>query len=167
MITSDISVQFLSDHPHLIPAVATMRWKEWGKPPECEDLDWWIEVIAAEAGNANLPVTWVAIDGRAQAVGAVGLAEFDLQECHDRSPWLIGMIVSQQQRGAGIGGMLVQTLKTWALDRKIPEVWVATVGRGVDFYLKHGWHSHEVLEESSGESSILRFVAEPGDAEKY
>ena len=103
MTPTGISVHLLADHPQLIPAVGEMRWKEWGNGPEREDLGWWVGVTAQEAGRDALPVTWVAIDDRGCAVGAVGLAEFDLEERRNRSPWLIGMIVSGPLRGSGIG----------------------------------------------------------------
>ncbi len=135
-----------------------MRWTEWANASEREDLRWWVDVTAREAGCDALPVTWVAIDDRGCAVGAVGLAEFDLEERRDRSPWLVGMIVLRPLRGSGIGGALVQELKGWACDRGYAEVWVATGGRAVDFYRKCGWHPFEVLEQSSGEATVLRFT---------
>jgi hypothetical protein len=79
--TSTISIGLLADHPHLIPAVGEMRWREWGHAPEPERLEW-----------------WVAIDGDKYAVGAVGLGEFDIEERGDRSPWVLGMIVDPVQR---------------------------------------------------------------------
>jgi len=164
MIPTGIAVHLLADHPQLIPAVGEMRWKEWGSAPEREDLAWWVEVTAHEAGRDALPVTWVAIDDRGSAVGAVGLAEFDLEERRDRSPWLIGMIVSPALRGSGIGGTLVRNLKEWAGHRGFGEVWVATGGRAIRFYQKHDWNLFEVLDQSSGESTVLRSELVPDDA---
>jgi GNAT superfamily N-acetyltransferase len=137
-----------------------MRWREWGNEPGREDLGWWVDVTAREAGRDALPVTWVAIDDRGRAVGAVGLDTFDLEERQDRSPWLVGMIVASPLRGSGIGGALVQRLKEWARDRGHSEVWVATGGRAVDFYEKYGWRLFEVLDQSSGESTILKYSIE-------
>ena len=67
------------------------------------------------------------------------------------------MIVSSPLRGSGIGGALVQKLKEWARDGGYAEVWVATGGRAVDFYRKYGWRLFEVLDQSSGEATVLRF----------
>ena len=71
MTDNGVSVYLLADHPHLVPAVGEMRWKEWGNEPGREDLRWWVDVTAREAGRDALPVTWVAIDDRGRAVGAV------------------------------------------------------------------------------------------------
>ena len=149
------SVELLADHPHLIRSVGQIRWKEWGHPPEPESLDWWVEVTAREAGRDALPVTWVAIAPPGQAVGAVGLGEFDIEERHDRSPWVLGMIVADQYRGLGIGSKLMATLEAWAHQHGYRQVWVAT-GQAVDFYRKCGWEVMEVINRHSGErASIL------------
>jgi GNAT superfamily N-acetyltransferase len=156
--TSDpsvVSIELLAEHPHLIPAVGQIRWKEWGHPPEPESLDWWMDVTAREAGRNVLPVTWVAIDPPGQAVGAVGLGEFDIEERHDRSPWVLGMIVADQYRGRGIGSKLMGALEAWAHQHGYRQVWVARGGRAVDFYRKCGWELMEVIDRSSGETASI------------
>ena len=152
---SAISIGLLADHPGLIPVVGQIRWKEWGHPPEPESLEWWVDVTAREAGRAALPVTWVAIDLLGQAVGAVGLAEFDIEERRDRSPWVIGMIVAMQNRGLGIGNRLMSTLEAWASQHGYRQAWVATGGRAVDFYRKCGWELIEVIDRASGDTASI------------
>jgi hypothetical protein len=93
-----VSVHMLADRPHLVGAVAEMRWREWGNEPGREELSWWVEVTAAEAGQRGLPVTWVAVDEDGEAAGAVGLGEFDIAERRDRSPWVLGMVVRSASR---------------------------------------------------------------------
>ena len=153
---SVVTVELLADHPHLVPAVGQIRWREWGHPPEPERLDWWVDVTASEAGRDNLPVTWVAIDPPGEAVGAVGLGKFDIEERRDRSPWVLGMIVTGQERGLGIGSKLMSALEAWARGHGYSQLWVATGGRAVDFYRKCGWELTETFIRSSGEmTSIL------------
>ena len=55
-----IEVQLLADNEKLIATIGEMRWREWGHAPEPEDLGWWIDVTAREAGRDRLPMTWVA-----------------------------------------------------------------------------------------------------------
>ena len=155
-MTANISIQVLADHLHLIPAVGELRWKEWGHPPEPVSLDWWVNVTAKEAGRDQLPVTWVALDEQGEAVGAVGLAEFDIEERRDRSPWVIGMIVSPHRRSSGIGSQLMAALEAFAYQSSYSRLWVATGGRAVNFYQKCGWKLVDVFERSTGEmTSIL------------
>jgi GNAT superfamily N-acetyltransferase len=154
--TSTISIGLLADHQHLIPAVGEMRWREWGHAPEPESLEWWVDVTAKEAGRDELPVTWVAMDESGQALGAVGLGEFDIEERRDRSPWVLGMIVDPAQRNQGTGSKLMSALETWAAQHGYSRLWVATGGRAVDFYRKCGWELVESFERASGEQvSIL------------
>jgi len=65
-----VSIELLTDHPQLVPAVGEIRWREWGHAPEPDSLDWWVNITAREAGREDLPVTWVAIDAQGYAVGA-------------------------------------------------------------------------------------------------
>ncbi len=64
--------------PHLVEAVGHIRWTQWGRAPGREDLWWWVEVTAREAGCEGLPVAFVAVDSLGEAVGAFGLGEFDI-----------------------------------------------------------------------------------------
>jgi GNAT superfamily N-acetyltransferase len=146
-----LSIGLLADHPELIPAVGQLRWQEWGRPPEPESLDWWVDVTAREAGRDALPVTWVAFDADGRALGAVGLGEFDIEERRDRSPWVLGMVVDPAQRNRGTGGRLMQALETWAARQGYSHLWVATGGRAVDFYRKCGWNVVESFVRASGE----------------
>jgi len=150
-----VSIGLLADHPHLIPAVGELRWREWGHPPEPESLDWWVDVTAQEAGSADLPVTWVAFDGSGRVAGAVGLGEFDIEERRDRSPWVLGMIVDPAQRNWGTGGRLMQALEGWAARQGYSRLWVATGGRAVDFYRKCGWEVAESFVRASGERTTV------------
>jgi len=154
--TPIILIELLADNLHLVPAVGEIRWKEWGHPPEPERLEWWVDVTGREAGRNELPVTWVAIDDLGQAVGAVGIGEFDIEERRDRSPWVLGMIVMRERRGTGIGSQLMQSLEAWAHHHGYQQVWVATGGRAIDFYRKCGLEVVEVVNRPSGEiMSIL------------
>jgi hypothetical protein len=73
-------VVLLADHPELIPAVAALRHREWGRAPEPEDPGWWLAMARREAGRDDLPVTFAAVDAGGQLTGAVGLGAFDLPE---------------------------------------------------------------------------------------
>ena len=150
-----VAIHLLSDHERLIPAVGELRWREWGHAPEPEDLGWWVEVTAREAGRDRLPITWVAIDERGGALGRVGLGEFDLEERRDRSPWVLGMIVRPDRRGMGVGRLLLAHLEAWAGSHGYQQVWVATGGRAIDFYRKCGWELSETVERASGEAASV------------
>jgi GNAT superfamily N-acetyltransferase len=149
------TIALLADHPGLIPLVGELRWREWGRPPEPESLDWWVEMTAREAGREALPVTWAALEEGGRAVGAVGLGEFDIEERRDRSPWVLGLVVDPARREQGTGGRLMQALEGWAARQGYARLWVATAGRAVDFYRKYGWEPVESFVRASGEHTTV------------
>ncbi len=150
--SNPVAIRLLADDARLIAAIGELRWREWGHAPEPEDLDWWIDVTAREAGRDRLPVTWVAVDGRGDALGAVGLGEYDIEERGDRSPWVLGMIVRPDHRGLGIGRLLMVHLEAWAGDHRYTQIWVANEGPAVGFYRKCGWELSETVGRASGEA---------------
>lgn len=150
-----VRVEFLADQPALVDAVGQMRWQEWGAEPGREDAAWWTIGTRNEAGRDNVPVTWVAIGKHGEALGAVGLAEHDIEERREHSPWIVGMIVREDLRGRGIGGRLVAALEEWARAQGYVRLSVATGGRAVAFYEKCGWHVRETLVRGGGVTTVL------------
>ena len=142
-----LSVHLRADHPNLISDEGILRWKEWGYGDP--DPQSWIKVTAAEAGRDRLPITLVAIDSAGRALGAVALGAADPElndgERGDRSPWLLGLVVRQQDRRRGIGGLLVSKLERLAADLGYRQVWVATGGEAVEFYRQCGWRDAQEL----------------------
>ncbi len=151
---ADVSIAMLADHPSLISGVAKLRWAEWGKPPEPVEFSYWHETTTNEAGREAIPVTWVAIDSQGQAVGAVGILEFDPDDFRDRSPWLVGMIVAPDRRSEGIGSQLVRALETWVAGQGLTRVWVAT-GPAEAFYQKCGWTTVASFVDAFGEPATV------------
>lgn len=111
--SSGVAVELLADQPDLVEEVTALRWREWGHEPEPTDRTWWRDGTVREVGRDSLPLTWVAFDDSG-ALGAVGLGRFDIEERHDRSPWLLGMIVRPNRRGGGLGRLLLGRLEDWA-----------------------------------------------------
>jgi GNAT superfamily N-acetyltransferase len=143
-------VTLLADSPTSAEAVAEMRWQEWGRPPEPEDPAWWLETTIREAGREKLPVTFVARDAADEVLGAVGLDTYDLDERHDTSPWVTGMIVRRDRRGEGVGRTLMQHLERWAAAHRIAEAWVGT-DLALGFYQRCGWTLQETFTRSTGQ----------------
>jgi predicted N-acetyltransferase YhbS len=144
-----LTVTLLADSLASAEAVAMLRWQEWGCPPEPEDPAWWLEVTLSEAGKEELPVTFVARDDVGAVLGAVGLDIYDLDDRHDTTPWVTGMIVRHDLRGQGIGSKLMRHLERWAAEHHIAEAWVGTESAAA-FYEKCGWIPQERFVTSTG-----------------
>lgn len=132
-------VHLLADHPHLIKSVALMRWHEWGRD---DSLTRWIRITAREAGRDQLPVTWVALDERGDALGAVAIG--DAEELRpDLTPWVWGLVVRKDARRQGVGRRLLHRLSGFAETKGHPEIWVATGLPAVPFYERCGFRTVE------------------------
>jgi GNAT superfamily N-acetyltransferase len=138
-------IELLTDREDLVEAVTDLRWREWGHPPESTDRGWWREATLREAGRNGLPITWVASDSSG-VVAVVGLGEFDIEERHDRSPWVLGLVVRPDRRRTGLGGLLLTKLENWASGHGHQQVWVANEGHAVDFYRCCGWQMLETVK---------------------
>ena len=150
-----VTVGLLADSPASMQAVADMRWLEWGHAPESEDPAWWLAITAGEAGRDHLPVTFVAHDADGRVLGAVGLDRYDLDERHENTPWVTGLIVRRDHRGAGVGRSLMQHLERWAAEQEVAVAWVGT-DLAEAFYLRCGWTFLETFTRSHGEEiSVL------------
>jgi GNAT superfamily N-acetyltransferase len=145
-----VTVSLLGDSPDSMEAVAQMRWREWGHPPESQDPAWWLATTVREAGTLELPVTFVAHGMDNQVVGAVGLDTYDLDERQDTSPWVTGMIVRRDHRRTGVGRTLMQHLERWSAEHGIAEAWVGT-DLALGFYQRCGWTLHETFTTESGQ----------------
>lgn len=152
----DITIGLLAERPELIPVIGEIRWREWGYEPEPIDLASWVEITRAETGVDRLPVTWVATDRNGEAIGAVALGEFEIEERRDVSPWVMGMIVRADLRGRGIGRLLLGRLSAWAVTAGYTRLWVATEPTAVGFYQSCGWQVVEVFQRPAyGEPTIV------------
>jgi len=132
-------VHLLADYPHLIKTVALLRWREWGHE---ESLTRWIRITVREAGRDQVPVTWVAVDERGDALGAVGIGDHE-EARPDLTPWVWGLIVRKDARRQGVGRRLLEQLSCFAEAKGYPELWVATGDPAVPFYERCGFSQVE------------------------
>jgi hypothetical protein len=100
-------------------------------------------------------MTWVASD-QSGALGAVGVGQFDIEERRDRSPWVLGMIVRGDRRGAGIGRLLLAYLEVGTCYRQgYEQLWVATGGAAVGFYQRCRWRIYETVDRDFEPATVL------------
>lgn len=95
----------------------------------------------------------VAINSAGNAVGVVGLGDIDGEvsdaERAGRSPWILGVVVAQDERMLGVGRSLLQGLQETAAKLGRSQTWVATGVEAVGFYRHCGWEPVEQLRLAS------------------
>jgi GNAT superfamily N-acetyltransferase len=149
-----ITIATLAEHPELVPDVVEIAWREWGAlQAEGEQERWLREAERDSRLHSATSAAFVALDGD-RAVGVVQLHEFELDDIRDRSPWVCGMVVLPEYRGAGIGTRLVVALEQFAASQGVERLWVFTE-HAVGFYERCGWQRHGVAVQDDGPGIVL------------
>jgi GNAT superfamily N-acetyltransferase len=148
-----ISIGTLAEHPHLVADVVDLAWREWGGSLDEPTRARWLRE-AAEDSRLHSPAAaaFVALAG-GLPVGVVQLHEFEIDALRDRSPWVCGMVVRPDFRGAGVGRRLLGELERFAAGHSVERLWVWTES-AAGFYERCGWERHgEVVEH--GETGVV------------
>jgi len=155
-----ITIATLADHPELVPDVVEIAWREWGglQPGEHERERWLREAERDSRLHSPTSAAFVALDGD-RAVGVVQLHEFELDDMRDRSPWVCGMVVLPEYRGAGVGNRLLAALEQFAAGHQVPRLWVFTE-HAAAFYERCGWQRNcEAVEHGEPGVVLTRVLA--------
>jgi predicted N-acetyltransferase YhbS len=137
-------VVHLFERPELRPAVAQLIHDEfWTTVPGATAAGMAERLTRAASADA-IPLCRVAVLGE-RAVGAVNLIASDDDDHPEWTPWLAGMVVAADQRGRGVGSLLVRTLLADAQRLRVPRVYFGTDGPG--FYTRLGAVHHQQPRE--------------------
>jgi len=153
-----ITITTLAEHPELVPDVVEIAWREWGglQAGEHERERWLREAEGDSRLHTATSAAFVALDGD-RAVGVVQLHEFELDDMRDRSPWVCGMVVLPEYRGAGVGRRLLAALERFAAAERVPRLWVFTE-HAAAFYERCGWQRHDAAVQDDGPGIVLTRV---------
>ena len=88
------------ERPDLLPIVAEWTWREWWDA-EGMTLEQTIAVYADCVAERGAPQTFVLLEDD-RPVGTATLAREDLDERPELTPWLAGVFVVPDRRGAGV-----------------------------------------------------------------
>ncbi|HEY0389548.1 MAG TPA: GNAT family N-acetyltransferase [Gaiellales bacterium] len=149
-----VKIATLADAPELVPQVVEMAWDEWGAEHADDPRERWLRE-AEQDSRLHLPTSagFVAVDG-SRAVGTVQLHEFEIDAVRDRSPWVCGMVVRPQYRGAGVGRRLLAALEEFAAGHRVPRLWVFTE-HAAGFYECCGWQRYGTAIEHGETGDVL------------
>lgn len=129
----------LVNQQHCILQFAGLMYRQWldlylaANIPETELL----AALYQRTSTDALPLTLVLLDE--QQVVAMGTLKLSEPGTHaDLSPWIGGLYVLENYRGAGVGGQLLMALEQRARDLGIAQLYLSA-DTAVSFYLRHGW----------------------------
>ena len=106
------------------------------------------------ATPALMPQTLVLL-AAGEPVGMASLAEHDLDERPDLTPWLAGVFVAANARGRGHAGRLVAAVEGLAAEASIPTLWLYT-RTAEPIYARAGWRTVEVFQHHGEPHALMR-----------
>ena len=101
-----MQIEYLADHPELIPTLARWHFAEWNGLVPGWSYPGAISDLESHHGRGSMPETLVAIAG-SEVLGSVSLLAQDLPDLPPYTPWLASLFVAPDHRGRGVGHALV------------------------------------------------------------
>jgi N-acetylglutamate synthase-like GNAT family acetyltransferase len=136
-----LKITHLFQHPQFIEPVAKMIYNEfWRDVIDGMSTDDLIAHLQGANDADHIPLCLIALHDE-ELAGTVNLIENDNAARSHLRPWLAAMVVSEDQRGHGVGTKLVTALLTEARRMRIPALYFGT--DGPDFYERIGAIQHE------------------------
>ena len=155
-----LAVEPLARHRELVPLLAQWFVSEWpgwygvaGQGNVTEDLH------GFAASEANLPVGFVVFINGAPA-GAGALKAESIPSHKHLSPWAAAGYVVPNERGQGVGAVLLRAMVAHARALGHPYVYCGT-STAVSLLQRSGWSPIEVIEHAGQSLTVFRSAACP------
>ncbi len=128
----------LKFEPHHIPVLADWHHEEWSYLNPNLTVAQRAKWMQSYLSDGLVPSTFIAIEE--QLLGSASIVEQDMDTKPDLSPWLASVFVSPENRGRGVGSMLVLQIMEKAKEAGIPVLYLFTPDKE-GFYQKLGWQT--------------------------
>lgn len=136
-----LRIEYLADHPDLVPLLADWFFQEWGGRSPNDTLHTFKERLLERMNRNKPPLTLVALRGE-EPVGTAALKVQEMETHPQYQYWLGSVYVRENDRGLGVGSTLVEAVIAEAEHLNIQELYLYTRGKE-DFYTKFGWMNIE------------------------
>ena len=148
----------VSDCPDAVDTLVGWNDRYWYELTPEVDLDEWYLFYrqCVETRGTQIPVTLVGLDD-GEVFGAVTIvAEDDIQDFPEYSPWIAGLIVGEQYRGRDLGLVLMDAALEKARLLGYQAIYLWTDSRS-EWYRAQGWSEVCRMRYSKVEATIMRF----------
>ena len=139
-------IEFLADHPALVPILAQWHHREWQHLTPGETIDECAQRLRASAQRDGCPLTVIALaDG--ELAGSASLVAHDMEIRRDLTPWLSGVYVTPGRRRRGVGSALVRRVTREAARLGVATLYLFTTSpENERLYASLGWSVRERVE---------------------
>jgi GNAT superfamily N-acetyltransferase len=158
MHSSPVEIEDLAATSDLPARIAALQFASWGRSTGFDSADGYERFLRQAAGSRSLPAVLVA--RRAGAfLGSVNLLVHEMTTHPSLSPWLAQLFVIAEERGSGVGGMLVRAcLARFAkLGFSRAHLYTAAASRLPAYYASLGWKPIEDVEYLGKMRTIMVF----------
>ncbi len=133
-----MKLEYLADHPGLLPTVAQWYFEEWGYLSEEKTLEQDIQRLQIYLNKDKVPLILLAIqDG--ELVGAAQLKFREMSIYPEKEHWVGGVYVAEAHRGKGIARQILLELIAIAKSLKIETLYLQTEHLNGGLYGRMGW----------------------------
>ncbi len=138
-----MAVQFayLADYPHFVPVLAQRHYDTFGRLNPASSLEKHLAFLRRSLKKGAIPTTLIVLSGDA-LVGSASLAQSDLRDLVDLTPWLAAVYIAPEYRRRGIGSALVQRMVEEAVALGYRRLHLFTPDKE-HFYARLGWTTVE------------------------
>ncbi|MDF3054976.1 MAG: acetyltransferase [Gammaproteobacteria bacterium] len=150
-----IKIDFLKNHPHVIPKIANIWHEVSGKHwvPDVS-LKQVITKLTDHLNDQNLPITFVSLDGQLP-VGMCSLRE-SAGIRPDITPWLGSLAVDSKYQKQGIGKMLIDVAALKAKQLGFEKLYLFAVDPTLpEYYERLGWKKIGMDEFKSHPATVM------------
>lgn len=138
MVETISDFEYLADRPDLIQTCAEWAFGAWGRYNAAATLEKRVESFQQHCNKTSIPLTLLAMQSHT-LVGTASLRENDGIRS-DLRPWLGGLYVDKDSRGAGVGEKLISAIKSAAHSLGHQELYLLTYEASLpQWYGSLGW----------------------------
>jgi GNAT superfamily N-acetyltransferase len=133
---SEQRIALLAEQPEHIETVARWPWEEWGHlTPTLSPAD------RVEGIRAQAPTTWLVLEDD-EALASATLVEHDMDTHPELGPWIAGVYVRRDRRGAGIGRALNEHIAAAAAasGARTLHLYTGSAGSARSYWEHLGWY---------------------------
>lgn len=135
-------IDFLANHPNLVPALAKLYLPDLRTRYPGVDLDQTIKKLHQGISKSTPPIRLVAIENN-HPTGTAELRVREMPQYHEREFWLGGVFVADAARGRGIASDLSRGVERLARKLDIATLSLQIVQLDGGLYKKLGWQPVE------------------------
>jgi GNAT superfamily N-acetyltransferase len=149
-----LRIDYLADHPELVPELALLHFGQWGYLRPAQTLEERTHRLRDACGRGGVPSVVVALDEGGALCGSAMLVASDMDTRPELTPWLAGVYVVERFRGRGYGSALVARVESEAAAEGVDLLYLYTPS-AAGFYARLGWTADERCEYLGQEVTVM------------